>query len=89
MEPIDIIVVLLVANFLLTINNHFKLKQIIMTNAEILAKLEEADQATNEIAADIQSLIDGGAVSQEVADKLTAHVEKLKGVASTHTPPTA
>lgn len=56
-----------------------------MTSAEMLALLEEADVTTNEIAADIQSLIDSGGVSQEVADKLTAHVAKLKTVASTHT----
>lgn len=59
-----------------------KLNKIIMTQAEMLAALEEADTATNEIAADIQILIDNGAVSQEVADKLTAHVSKLKGIAA-------
>lgn len=64
-----------------------KLNQIIMTNAEILAKLEEADTQTNEIAADIADLVANSGVSQEVADRLTAHVEKLKTVASTHTTP--
>lgn len=63
-----------------------KLNQIIMTNAEILAKLEEADAQTNEIAADIADLVANSGVSAEVADRLTAHVEKLKGIASTHTP---
>lgn len=71
--------------FLLLIIN-LKLNKIVMTNKEILALLEEADQKTNEIAADIQDLIDNGQVSGEVATKLSAHVEKLKSVASTHTP---
>lgn len=80
---IKIIVSLILALLIIII---LKLNKIIMTSAEMLALLEEADATTNEIAADIQSLIDSGGVSQEVADKLTAHVEKLKGVASTHTP---
>lgn len=63
-----------------------KLNQIIMNNAEILAKLEEADQQTNEIAEDLADLIANSGVSPEVADRLNAHVEKLRGVASTHTP---
>lgn len=90
----DIIIVVLLAAILLWLffidskqaSIILKLNKIIMTNAEILALLEEADAQTNEIAADIQSLIDSGGVSAEVADKLTAHVEKLKGVAATHTP---
>jgi hypothetical protein len=86
MKPIDIVIILLIANLLLTINNHFKLKTIIMTNAEILALLEEANTTTNEIAADLQDLIDNAGVSPEVAEKLTAHVNALKAVASTHTP---
>lgn len=76
---IQIIVSLILAILMIIL---LKLKQIKMTNEEILLALEEADQATNDIAADIQILIDSKAVSQEVADKLTAHVGKLKGIAA-------
>lgn len=56
-----------------------------MTNEEILTMLEEADATTNEIAADIESLISGQGVSAEVKAKLQAHVDKLKTVAAVHT----
>lgn len=71
---------------ILSIINHFKIKKMGLTNQEILAKLDEADQQTNEIAADLQDLINSQGVSQEVADRLSAHVDKLKTIAATHTP---
>lgn len=58
------------------------IQTLIMNDQEILAALEEADQATNDIAADIQTLIDNKQVSPEVAAKLTSHIDKLKGIAS-------
>lgn len=64
-----------------------KLKKIIMTEQEMLDLLIEADTQTNEIAADIQDLLNRpGEVSEAAAAVLRAHVEKLKGVAATHTP---
>lgn len=74
--------VICTATFLIAILIYSNSKTIIMKQAEMLAALEEADQATNDIAADIQVLIDQGAVSEEVAAKLTAHVDKLKGIAA-------
>lgn len=85
---LEFIAAISVATLVLTISNHLKLNKIMASNAEMLALLEEADLATNEIAEDIQDLIDNGQVSGEVASKLGGHVEKLKGVASTHTKPT-
>lgn len=88
MKLIEIIAVLVAANLVITIFNHLKLRQIMASNQEMLALLQEADKQTNEIAEDLQDLIDNGQVSGEVASTLTAHVEKLKGVASVHTKPT-
>jgi len=72
----------IVAILIFSTINFFNTKKLIMNDQEILEALEQADQATNEIAADIQILIDNKQVSQEVADKLTAHVTKLKGIAA-------
>lgn len=85
---VELIAVMLAANLVLTISNHLKLNKIMASNQEMIKLLEEADAQTNEIAEDIQDLIDNGQVSGEVASALTAHVEKLKGVASVHTKPT-
>lgn len=78
----EYIAVIATATLVIAILIYSNSKTIIMKQAEMLAALEEADQATNEIAADIQVLIDQGAVSEEVAAKLTAHVDKLKGIAA-------
>lgn len=86
METIDFIALFTFGTMVISIINLIKLKQIQMTNAEILALLEEANVTTNEIAADLQDLIDNAGVSPEVAEKLTAHVNALKAVASSHTP---
>lgn len=76
---IQIIVSLLLAIAIIIL---FKLKQIKMTNEEILQKLIEADEATNDIAADIQKLIEAGGISPEAQAALQAHVDKLKGIAA-------
>jgi hypothetical protein len=83
MRIIDIIAaVSATATLVIAVIIYSKIKILIMNDQEILAALEEADQATNDIAADIQILIDNKQVSPEVAEKLTAHVTKLKGIAS-------
>lgn len=69
---------------LLLINNQ-KLNSIMATEQELLLLLQEADKETNEIAADIQDLLDNKQVSQEVVDKTQALVDRLKGVAAVHT----
>ena len=72
-------------NQLLTIKNQRKL---MANDQEIIDMLVEADEATNEIAADLQDLINSQGVSQEVKDRLRGHVDRLKGVASQPTPTT-
>lgn len=78
----EYIAVVVTATLVIAIIIYLNTKTLIMNDQEILAALEEADQQTNDIAADIQFLIDNKQVSQEVADKLTAHVAKLKGIAA-------
>lgn len=85
---LGIIATISVVTLVIVISNHLKLNKIMASNQEMIKLLEEADAQTNEIAEDIQDLIDNGQVSAEVASALTAHVEKLKGVASVHTKPT-
>lgn len=71
------------------IDNKQKLKQIMATEQELLALLQEANTATNEIAEDIQTLL---ARETNISDATMAEVQglvdRLKGVASTYTPPT-
>lgn len=86
METLDLIALFTFGTMVISVIILLKVNTIIMTNAEILALLEEANTTTNEIAADLQDLIDSEGVSQEVADKLQAHVAALKAVAATHTP---
>lgn len=60
--------------------------KIMATEEETLAKLEEANTITNEIAADLQSLLDTIAntpqVPESVKTAIAAHIESLKAVAA-------
>ncbi len=62
------------------------------TANELKAELVEANETTNEIAADLDDLLkrlEGGLSAVEAADvktQIVALKEKLKGVASLHTP---
>lgn len=87
MRYLDFIATISIVTLLIVILNHLKLNKIMADNQEMLRLLNEADAQTNEIAEDIQDLIDNGQVSGEVASRLTAHVDKLKTVAATHTKP--
>lgn len=73
----------------IVIDNNQKLKKVMATEQEIIALLEEANVATNEIAEDIASLLarETG-IPDSVRAALQAHVDRLKGVAGTYTPPT-
>jgi hypothetical protein len=68
---------------------NFKINKIMATEQEILALLEEANAATNEIAEDIDALLarEEG-IPETVRTALQAHVDRLKGVAGIYTPPT-
>jgi len=67
-------------------------EKLIMTAAELKAELVVANEATNEIAADIDDLVartKGGlseAEATEVGSQLTALKTRLQGVAAVHTP---
>lgn len=63
-----------------------KLNTLMANDQEILTMLDEADKQTNEIAEDIQDLIKGQGLDAATKARLQAHVDKLKTVASTHTP---
>ena len=74
------------------IDNNEKLKNVMASEQEIIALLEEANTATNEIAEDIQKLLNKPGVPEAVKTALQAHVDRLKGVAKLSneetTPPT-
>lgn len=59
MKAIDIVIILLIADILLNINNHFKLKEIMATSQErfdqIIGRL---NTITSDIATDYQTLLD-------------------------------
>lgn len=59
MKPIDIVIILLIADILLNINNHFKLNTIMATSQErfdlIIGRL---NTITSDIAADYKKLLD-------------------------------
>jgi hypothetical protein len=74
---IGFIINLAVLLFIIKQNN-----QIMATEQEILALLEEANTATNEIAEDIQKLLDKPGIPDSVRTSLQAHVDRLKGVAN-------
>lgn len=80
MQPIDIIALLLVANILLTINNHFKLKTIMATQAEHAQELRnihaQNEKARTEILAKISdletALANAGNTTPEVDEAVAA-----------------
>lgn len=71
----------------------FRLEKIMANVDDMKAALAEANTATNEIAADVQDLLNrviaGGlteAETQEVKSEVAALVARLQGVAAQHTP---
>lgn len=78
MKPIDIVIILLIADILLNINNHFKLKQIMATQAEHAQELRnikaQNDKSRTEILTKIaaleEALANGGGTTPEVDEAL-------------------
>lgn len=56
--------------------------QSMATEAQLLAALAEADAATTEIAEDIAAILAKEPISDDAMAAVTAHVEKLRGVAA-------
>jgi hypothetical protein len=56
--------------------------QSMATEAQLLQALADADAATNEIAEDIAEILAKEPISDDAMAAVTAHVEKLRGVAA-------
>lgn len=80
MEPIDIVIILLIADILININNHFKLKTMALSQAELAQELRNVtaqnEKSRTEILAKIAdletALANAGSTTPEVDEAVAA-----------------
>lgn len=80
MKPIDIVIILLIADILININNHFKLKTMALSQAELAQELRNVtaqnEKSRTEILAKIAdletALANAGSTTPEVDEAVAA-----------------